>query len=243
MSVRGPEAVAASESASGPSHAASRAKGNTRSTSADGAIRYGENLTRALAEEASTRALVPEEVLQGTADPKVEKLSETAESADPDEAERVEVLEGRRETIAKRRVEKESAAPIERLDPYIDDVLERLEPGTFEADMKRMREDVRAAEEAEAIGALRSAENERFQTSVDAELEALLERAALEGKTVDPQALRVEIVHRRRAAQAAEIDRTLAEHALVRGALFGEDDNPWYLPTRASTFETKWTHF
>ena len=229
VSVRGPEAVAASESASGPSHAASRAKGNTRSTSADGAIRYGENLTRALAEEASTRALVPEEVLQGTADPKVEKLSETAESADPDEAERVEVLEGRRETIAKRRVEKESAAPIERLDPYIDDVLERLEPGTFEADMKRMREDVRAAEEAEAIGALRSAENERFQTSVDAELEALLERAALEGKTVDPQALRVEIVHRRRAAQAAEIDRTLAEHALVRGALFGEDDNPWYL--------------
>lgn len=229
VSVRGPEAVAASESASGPSHAASRAKGNTRSTSADGAIRYGANLTRALAEEASTRALDPEEVLQGTADPEVEKLSETAESADPDEAERVEVLEGRRETIAKRRVEKESAAPIERLDPYIDDVLERLEPGTFEADMKRMREDVRAAEEAEAIGALRSAENERFQTSVDAELEARLERAALEGKTVDPQALRVEIVHRRRAAQAAEIDRTLAEHALVREALFGEDDNPWYL--------------
>lgn len=229
VSVRGPEAVAASESASGPSPAASKAKSNTRSTSADGAIRYGENLTRALAEEASTRALDPEGVLQGTADPKVEKLCETAESADPDEAERVEVLEGRRETIAKRRVEKESAAPIERLDPYIDDVLERLEPGTFEADMKRMREDVRAAEEAEAIGALRRAENKRFQAAVDAELEALLERAALEGKTVDPQALRVEIVHRRRAAQAAEIDRTLAEHALVREALFGEDDNPWYL--------------
>lgn len=229
VSVRDPEAFAASESASGPSPATSRAKSNTRSTSADGAIRYGENLTRALAEEASTRALDPEEVLQGTADPEVEKLVETAESADPDEAERVEVLEGRRETIAKRRVEKESAAPIERLDPYIDDVLERLEPGTFEADMKRMREDVRAAEEAEAIGALRSAENERFQAAVDAELEARLERAALEGKTVDPQALRVEIVHRRRAAQAAEIDRTLAEHALVREALFGEDDNPWYL--------------
>lgn len=229
MSVQGPEAAAASESASGPLPAASRAKSSTRSTSADGAIRYGENLTRALAEEASTRALDPEEVLQGTAETEVEKLAETAESADPDEAERVEVLEGRRETIAKRRVEKESAAPIERLDPYIDDVLERLEPGTFEADMYRMRERVRAAEEAEAIGALRSAENERFQAAVDAELEALLERAALEGKTVDPQALRVEIVHRRRAAQAAEIDRTLAEHALVREALFGEDDNPWYL--------------
>lgn len=203
-------------------------KDRTKSKSSEAAYRYGDNLSNVLFELDETDNDDNESSIE-TLDS--DESSEPIDKPQATESDRLERLEGRRDSIRKRTAEETASAPIERLGLYIDEVDDPdgpLRPENVKAHMQKLADEAHQVIETDQIRRLYQERDAARRAAVDAELARQLESAAQAGRPVDPEALRIDIDEAYRSREETARKRELDRLSLLNEAYFHADPEPWY---------------